>query len=174
MDLKTLAEQVLARNQREQVCEQQVNKVAVHREQSVNTAAVHPERGINMADSDAVLWLRAKLASGPQHIAPLVAEWVGTLDHPTGRDVDDLMAARWTLGVHAYIGDDDRFWWTLPGEWSLWPCEHCGNPAEVEDVGPSLDGQRTLTHWYCSACQTWGTTPDTLREPPVWVLRTVH
>ena len=119
-------------------------------------------------------WLQSQLASGPQHIASLVAEWVGTLDHPTGRDMDDLMAARWTLDVQAYVGEDDRMWWTLPGDWSLWPCEHCGNPAVVEDVGPSLDGQRTLTHWYCGTCQTWGTTPDTLREPPVWVLRTVH
>lgn len=52
-----------------------------------------------------------------------------------------------------------------------WPCEHCGQPAEIEAVGPSLDGQRTLTFWNCQPCQTWGVTPDTLRQPPVWVSR---
>lgn len=54
---------------------------------------------------------------------------------------------------------------------SPWPCEHCGQPAEIEAVGPSLDGTRTLTFWNCQRCQTWGVTPDTLRQPPVWVLR---
>jgi len=55
---------------------------------------------------------------------------------------------------------------------SSWPCPHCGNPAEVEDVCPSLDRQRTLTLWQCEPCQTWGVTPDTLRQPPVWTPRT--
>jgi hypothetical protein len=50
-----------------------------------------------------------------------------------------------------------------------WPCERCGKPAEIEAVEPSLDGQRMLTYWHCPPCQTWGVTPDTLREPPVWV-----
>ncbi len=48
-----------------------------------------------------------------------------------------------------------------------WPCRHCGKPAEIEAVEPSLDGQRTLTYWRCEPCQTWGVTPSTLREPPV-------
>jgi hypothetical protein len=52
-----------------------------------------------------------------------------------------------------------------------WPCEHCGTPAEIEAVEPSSDGQRMLTYWQCPPCQTWGVTPDTLREPPVWVPR---
>lgn len=52
---------------------------------------------------------------------------------------------------------------------TLWPCRHCGNLAEIEDVCPSLDGTRTLTLWHCSPCQTWGVTPSMLREPPVWV-----
>ena len=52
-----------------------------------------------------------------------------------------------------------------------WPCEHCGLPAEIEVIEPSLDGQRTLTYWHCDPCQTWGVTPDTLRQPPVWVSR---
>jgi len=56
-----------------------------------------------------------------------------------------------------------------PTLYPVWPCEHCGQPAEIEAVGPSLDGQRTLTFWNCQPCQTWGVTPDTLREPPVWV-----
>src|SRR5262245_34444133 len=45
---------------------------------------------------------------------------------------------------------------------SPWLCPHCSNPAEIEDVCPSLDGQRTLTLWQCEPCQTWGVTPDTL------------
>ncbi len=52
---------------------------------------------------------------------------------------------------------------------SPWPCEHCGNPAEIEAVGPSLDGQRMLMFWRCALCQTWAVTPSTLREPSVWV-----
>jgi hypothetical protein len=50
-----------------------------------------------------------------------------------------------------------------------WLCEHCGNPAEIEAVELSLDGTRMLTLWHCSPCQTWGVTPDTIRQPPVWV-----
>jgi hypothetical protein len=61
----------------------------------------------------AVIWLRERLTS-PQHIAVLVAEWVGPLERPTGKDVDDLMAARWVLGVVAFVGADGRCWWRLP------------------------------------------------------------
>lgn len=50
-----------------------------------------------------------------------------------------------------------------------WPCPHCGRLAEIEDVTPSLDGQRMLTFWHCPPCQVWAVTPSTLREPPVWV-----
>lgn len=64
-------------------------------------------------ESEAVTWLHARLIT-PQHIAPLIAEWLGTLDRPTGRNLDDLMSARWTLEVEAYIGEDERFWWRLP------------------------------------------------------------
>lgn len=52
-----------------------------------------------------------------------------------------------------------------------WPCRHCGNPAEIEAVEPSLDGQRMLTFWNCQRCQVWAVTLDTLRQPPVWVSR---
>lgn len=45
---------------------------------------------------------------------------------------------------------------TMP---SPWPCPHCGQPAIIEDVCPSLDGTRTLTLWHCAPCQTWGVTP---------------
>ncbi len=51
----------------------------------------------------------------------------------------------------------------------LWPCEHCGQPAEIEAVEPSRDGTRMLTFWHCEPCQIWAVTPDTLRQPPVWV-----
>ena len=50
-----------------------------------------------------------------------------------------------------------------------WPCEHCGKLAEIEDVCPSLDGTRMLTLWHCSPCQTWGVTPNVIRQPPAWV-----
>jgi len=63
----------------------------------------------------AMTWLRSKLTT-PQRIAPLISEWLGTMDQPTGKSIDDLMNARWTLGVHAYIGDDERFWWRLEQE----------------------------------------------------------
>src|SRR5947207_3577331 len=64
----------------------------------------------------AVSWLRAKLSPGPQHIADLLPDWLGALDLPTGRNLDDLMDARWTLGVVAYVGKDERFWWRLPAD----------------------------------------------------------
>ena len=64
---------------------------------------------------EAVTWLRSKLPI-PQHIAPLIAEWIGSLDRPTGRSLDMLMQARWTLDVEAYVGEDDRLWWRLPQE----------------------------------------------------------
>lgn len=50
-----------------------------------------------------------------------------------------------------------------------WPCSSCGQQAEIEAVESSLDGQRTLTLWKCEPCQTYGVTPDTIRQPPVWV-----
>jgi len=60
---------------------------------------------------------------------------------------------------------------TPVGEIASWPCEHCGTPAEIEAIELSLDGQRMLTYWHCEPCQTHGVTPDSLREPPVWVSR---
>lgn len=52
-----------------------------------------------------------------------------------------------------------------------WPCSHCGQPATIEAVEPSLDGKRMLTFWHCEPCQTYAVTPDPIREPPVWVRR---
>jgi hypothetical protein len=62
---------------------------------------------------EAVAWLRSKLSTS-QRIAPLIAEWAGERDGSTGRWIDDLMQARWLLGVVAYVGEDGRFWWQLP------------------------------------------------------------
>ncbi len=64
---------------------------------------------------EAVSWLRSELSS-PQRIAPLIAEWVGERDGINGRFIDDLMEARWTLGVMAYEGEDGWMWWQLPRE----------------------------------------------------------
>src|SRR5262245_44329767 len=63
----------------------------------------------------AMSWLRSRLTP-PQPIALLIAEWLGTMDRPTGRSLDALMDVRWTLGVHAYVGEDGRFWWRLSHE----------------------------------------------------------
>jgi hypothetical protein len=61
----------------------------------------------------AVHFLRAKLTT-PQPIAPLIQEWAGTQDKPTGRNLDALMEARWALNVSAYEGEDGKMWWRLP------------------------------------------------------------
>jgi hypothetical protein len=54
-----------------------------------------------------------------------------------------------------------------------WLCPHCGQPATIEDVGPSLDGERTLTFWSCEPCDLAAVTPDAIRLPPSsWVKRT--
>ena len=52
---------------------------------------------------------------------------------------------------------------------SPWPCEHCGKPAEIEAVEPRQSDGVLLTYWHCQPCETWGVTPDTIRQPPVWV-----
>jgi len=58
-------------------------------------------------------------------------------------------------------------------EGSTWLCPHCGRLATIEDVFPSLDGERTLTMWRCDPCQTVAVTPNTIKEPPSgWVKRT--
>lgn len=49
-----------------------------------------------------------------------------------------------------------------------WPCPWCSQPAIIEDVCPSLDGERTLVIWRCQPCETVGCTPDSL-WPPAWV-----
>jgi hypothetical protein len=54
-----------------------------------------------------------------------------------------------------------------------WPCSHCGQPATIEDVFPSLDKERTLTLWSCEPCGVVAVTPDTIKEPPTaWVSKT--
>ncbi len=55
-----------------------------------------------------------------------------------------------------------------------WPCRYCGKPATIEAVEAGRDRQRTLTFWHCEPCQTWAVTPNTVREPPVWVRKTVQ
>jgi len=70
-------------------------------------------KGKVLAVLEAVCWLRSKL-SQPQPIAPLIAEWAGERDGSTGRWIDELMQARWTLAVQAYAGPDGKMWWRLP------------------------------------------------------------
>ena len=45
-------------------------------------------------------------------------------------------------------------------QYSPWPCEHCGQPAEIEAVEPRKDDGVLFTLWHCEPCQTWGVTPD--------------
>lgn len=52
---------------------------------------------------------------------------------------------------------------------TAWLCPYCGNPVEIDDVGPSRDGTYTLTFSHCTRCQVWTVTPSALQEPPVWV-----
>jgi len=54
-----------------------------------------------------------------------------------------------------------------------WLCPHCGRPATIEDVFPSLDGEQMLTMWSCESCQVVAVTPNAIKEPPSgWVKRT--
>jgi len=54
-----------------------------------------------------------------------------------------------------------------------WLCPHCGRPATIDGVFPSLDGERILTLWSCGPCQVVAVTPDAIRQPPSgWVRRT--
>ena len=54
-----------------------------------------------------------------------------------------------------------------------WLCRHYGRPATIDDVFPSLDGERTLTMWRCDPCQVVAVTPDAIRQPPMgWVKHT--
>jgi hypothetical protein len=54
-----------------------------------------------------------------------------------------------------------------------WLCPHCGQPATIEDMFPSQDGERMLTMWSCAPCGVVAVTPDVIRLSPVnWVKRT--
>jgi hypothetical protein len=72
-------------------------------------------KGEVLALLEPVTWLQSKLVT-PQRIALLIAEWVGTLETPTGHSLDALMQARWTLGVIAYFEENGRAMWQLPRE----------------------------------------------------------
>lgn len=62
-----------------------------------------------------------------------------------------------------------------PASPPAWPCLNCGQPAEIEAVEPSLDGERMLTYWHCDPCQSYAVTPGNVRQPPVaWVRRTLQ
>lgn len=55
-------------------------------------------------------------------------------------------------------------------EASPWTCRYCSQPLTIDDVFPSLDGERLLTLWRCDPCQLAGVTPDAIQKPPtVWV-----
>jgi hypothetical protein len=83
---------------------------------SYSLQALQPEwEEEGMADAmNAVTWLRDKLKE-PQLISTIITQWVGPLDKSTGHTLDELLAARRTLGVKASIGAGGYFLWTLPG-----------------------------------------------------------
>lgn len=66
--------------------------------------------------NEAIKFIHAKLAAGPQRTALLIREWAGERDGSTGRWIADLNAARRLLGVEAFSADDNRTWWRLPQE----------------------------------------------------------
>lgn len=47
-----------------------------------------------------------------------------------------------------------------------WDCRGCHQPLTIEAIGPSENGQRTLTHWHCDRCEVAGVTPALLCQPP--------
>jgi hypothetical protein len=130
-------------------------------------------------DSEAALWLRQKLATGPMRIGDLMRLWcepvVGRASGDISARIDQLTDARTSLDVEAFAGDDGKFWWRLPvvPAPDAWLCPHCGQPATIEDVFPSEDGERTLTIRSCEPCQIVSVTPDAIKEPPTgWVPKT--
>ena len=100
-------------------------------------------------DSEAVLWLRHKLVTGPQRIGDLMKVWTAeVVGHPTNEisaRIDLLKEARRLLSVEAFEGEDGKMMWRLPVVTKAWPCPHCGRQASIDDVFPSLDKERTLT-----------------------------
>lgn len=55
-----------------------------------------------------------------------------------------------------------------------WTCRYCGRPLTIDDVCPSLDGERMLTIWRCDPCQVAGVTPDAIQKPPVVWVKTIR
>jgi len=78
--------------------------------------------------AETVAWLKVRLSSGPQRIASLIAEWCGEQQTPAkgivvweggrdgtnGRFLAELMAARYVLGVVAFLDDSGSYCWRLP------------------------------------------------------------
>lgn len=71
-------------------------------------------------ETEAVIWLRHKLTTGPVRIGDLMRVWcepvVGRPSGEISARIDQLTDARWTLDVTPFIGDDELFWWRLKQE----------------------------------------------------------
>ena len=78
--------------------------------------------------AETIIWLRERLASGSQRIAPLIAEWCGGQlirqpkgalvweggrDGMNGRWLVELMQAKGVLGAEAYLDDNNCYCWRL-------------------------------------------------------------
>lgn len=66
-----------------------------------------------------------------------------------------LEMAETSVSTESYSVPPDTFE-KVRGESQPWLCPHCGNPAEIEGVKPSLDGNRLLTFWKCEPCPDVG------------------
>lgn len=125
-------------------------------------------------ESEAAIWLRQKLATGPMRIGDLMRAWCANVVGRSGQEIsariDLLNDARTSLNVEVFAGEDGKSWWRLPllgnpVSSPTWLCPHCGRPTTIEDVFPSLDGE-TLTMWSCEPCQIVAATPNAIKEPP--------
>jgi hypothetical protein len=96
---------------------------------------------------------------------------VGRPSREISERIDLLNNARMALNAEAFVGSDGKMFWRLPvvPEPDAWLCPHCGQPANIDDVFPSSDGERTLTMWSCEPCQVVAVTPDVIQQPPAWV-----
>jgi hypothetical protein len=65
--------------------------------------------------TDAAIWLRQKLATGPQRIGDLMRAWCELVEGHASQDIsariDQLTDARTALDVETFAGDEGKVWW---------------------------------------------------------------
>ena len=80
------------------------------------------------AVQETIAWLTVRLKMRPQRVADMVYDWVGSRDGTNGRFIADLNAARWTLKVEAFVGQDED---AMLGHWQkiYYFCHFCQRHA---------------------------------------------